>query len=115
MKTELTCIVCPRGCHLVVDEDLKVTGNSCPRGEAYGKQEVTDPRRVVTSTVRINSKIFEVLPVKTSRDIAKGKIFEVMAAINEVHVQVPVHVGDVLVHDIAGSGADLLATRTLLE
>ena len=115
MKTELTCIVCPRGCHLVVDEDLKVTGNSCPRGEAYGKQEVTDPRRTVTSTVRVDSIEFAVLPVKTKGDISKGKIFEVMEEINKVHAHVPVHIGDVLVHDIAGSGVDLVATRTLLK
>lgn len=115
MKTELTCIVCPRGCHLVVDEDLKVTGNSCPRGEAYGKQEVTDPRRTVTSTVRVDSTEFAVLPVKTKGDISKGKIFEVMEEINKVHAHVPVHIGDVLVHDIANSGVDLVATRTLLK
>lgn len=115
MKTELTCIVCPRGCHLIVDDDLKVTGNSCPRGEAYGKQEVTDPRRTVTSTVRVDSTEFAVLPVKTKGDISKGKIFEVMEEINKVHAHVPVHIGDVLVHDIAGSGVDLVATRTLLK
>ena len=113
MKRELTCIVCPRGCHLIVDEDLKVTGNSCPRGEAYGKQEVTDPRRTVTSTVRVDSCEFAVLPVKTKGEISKAKIFDVMEEINKFHAHVPVHIGDVLIKNIADSGVDLVATRTL--
>lgn len=112
---ELTCIVCPRGCHLIVDDELNVTGNSCPRGVAYGKQEVLDPRRTVTSTVKVNSSSFAMLPVKTDREISKNKIFEVMEEINKVHVSVPVHIGDILVEDIAGSGANLVATRTLLD
>ena len=115
MKTELTCIVCPRGCHLVVDEQLNVTGNSCPRGAVYGKQEVTDPRRTVTSTVKCDSIDFAVCPVKTNKDISKAKIFAVMDAINQVEVHVPVHVGDVIVSNIADSGADLVCTRTLLR
>lgn len=115
MKTELTCIVCPRGCHLIVDENLKVTGNSCPRGEAYGKQEVTDPRRTVTSTVKCDSVQFAVCPVKTKGEISKAKIFDVMEAINKVEIHVPVHVGDVIVANIADSGADLICTRTLLR
>ena len=53
-KTELICIVCPRGCHLVVDENLNVTGNTCKRGEVYGQNEVTNPTRTVTSTVQLD-------------------------------------------------------------
>ena len=115
MKRELTCIVCPRGCHLVVDEDLNVTGNSCPRGAAYGKQEVTDPRRTVTSTVKCDSVEFGVCPVKTRGDISKAKIFPVMEAINKLTIHVPVHVGDVVCENIADSGVDLVATRTLMR
>ena len=115
MSKEFTCIVCPRGCHLVVDENLNVTGNSCPRGEAYGKQEATDPRRTVTSTVKCDSIEFDVCPVKTKGDISKGKIFDVMEAINRLEIHVPVHIGDVIEKNIANSGADLIATRTLLR
>ena len=87
MIHELTCIVCPRGCHLKVDDStLEVTGNSCPRGAAYGKQEVVDPRRTLTSTVRCNSKLLRVCPVKTNTDIRKDKIFDVMKFVNETSV-----------------------------
>lgn len=53
---ELTCIGCPLGCQLTVtmgNDEIKVEGNTCPRGEAYAKKEVTNPTRIVTSTVRV--------------------------------------------------------------
>ena len=55
---ELTCISCPLGCPLKVETDgqgqvLSVSGNTCKRGEAYGKKEVAAPTRTVTSTVRL--------------------------------------------------------------
>lgn len=115
MPTELTCIICPRGCHLTVADDLTVTGNSCPRGAAYGKQEVTDPRRTLTSTVKVDSKILSVLPVKTKDAISKGLVLKAMEIVNQTVAHVPVHIGDVIVEDIAGSGVDLVATRELLE
>ena len=115
MPTELTCIICPNGCHFTVDDNLNVTGNKCPRGVAYGKQEVTDPRRTITTTVRTNSKTFAVCPVKTREAVAKKLIFKVMEEANKTTIAVPVHIGDVVVKDIAGSGTDLVATRDIEE
>ena len=115
MPTKLTCIICPNGCQLTVDDDLNVTGNKCLRGVEYGKQEVTDPRRTVTSTVRIDSKVFAVCPVKTNGTVRKDAIFEVMKVVNQTHIKAPVYIGDVLVKDIAGTGVDLVSTREILE
>ena len=115
MATTLTCIICPNGCQLTVDEDLNVTGNKCLRGVEYGKQEVTDPRRTVTSTVRIDSKEMFVLPVKTNGTVRKDAIFEVMKVVNQTHVKAPIHIGDVLVKNIANTGVDLVATRDVLR
>ena len=115
MALDLTCIICPRGCHLHVDDNLNVTGNSCPRGEAYAKQEVTDPRRTLTSTVRCHSKLLEVLPVKTFAPIPKGKLLDAMKEVNKVTVTPPVHIGDVIIHDLCGTGVDLVATRDIDE
>lgn len=116
MIHELVCIVCPRGCHLKLDDStMEVTGNSCPRGAAYAKQEAVDPRRTLTSTVRCNSTLLRVCPVKTSSDIRKDKIFDVMKAVNETVVSVPIQMGQVLVKNIADSGADLIATREILN
>ncbi len=115
IERDLICIMCPNGCHLHVDKDLNVTGNKCPRGVAYAKQEVTHPTRVVTSTVRINSKELRVCPVKTKDPIPKEKIFDIMAAIDQVHLKTPVHIGDVIIHDVCGTGIDVVATREILS
>lgn len=115
MEHKLTCIICPRGCQLTVDDNFNVTGNSCPRGAVYGAQEIRDPQRTLTSTVKTNSKILRVCPVKTNKTIKKGLQFQVMEEVNKVVASVPIHLGDILVANIAGSGADLIATREILE
>lgn len=113
---EMTCIVCPRGCSLMADVTpggVLVTGNSCARGVPYAQKELTHPTRVVTSTVRILGALHSRLPVKTSCDIAKGLNFEVMKALEAVTVSSPVARGTVIIRDILGTGADIVATRTL--
>ena len=113
--TNLICIVCPKGCHLAVDEEngCKVTGFGCPRGEEYGKKEMTNPTRVITSTVKISGGIHKRLPVKTNRDIPKGLIHDAMALLDAVELTAPVKVGDVVVKDICGTGADWVASRNM--
>lgn len=117
---ELTCISCPLGCPLKVETDsagkvLSVTGNTCKRGEAYGKKEVTAPTRTVTSTVRVLGGSVPVVSVRTREDIPKDKIFAVMEEIRQAKATVPVHIGDVIIEDIAGTGVDLIATRNAEE
>ena len=112
-KTELICIVCPRGCHLVVDENLNVTGNTCKRGEVYGKNEVTNPTRTVTSTVQLDGSAVTRLPVKTSQPIPKGKIFDLMKELTQVHVTAPVEMNQVILPHVLGTDADVVATRAV--
>ena len=112
---ELTCIVCPRGCHLVIDDNLNVSGNFCKRGENYAKNEITRPMRNISSTVIIKSNIINRLPVKTSDNIPKDKIFEVMKEINKVIVSAPINVGDIVIKNVLNLGVDIVATRTVLE
>lgn len=112
-ERDLICIVCPRGCRLHVDKNLNVTGNFCPRGEVYGKQEVTNPTRVVTSTVRVDNGQLPLCPVRTKDPIPKSKIFEIMSSINNTKVTAPVHIGDVIIPNICGTGVDLIATRDI--
>ena len=112
---ELICIMCPKGCHLSVDDDLNVTGNTCPRGVTYGKQEVTDPRRYLTSTVKIDSKSYRRLPVISSGDLPKDKVSEVVKYLDTVVVKAPVKVKDVVIKDVLGLCVDILATRTIEE
>lgn len=115
MNKELICIVCPRGCHLSVDEKMNVTGNNCPRGAKYAISELTHPVRVLTSTVKIVSDNEERLPVKTSEAIAKELIFKAMEELNKIEVKAPIKIGDVIIENIAGSGVNLVATKNILE
>ena len=113
-KRELTCIGCPMGCAVTVELDggsiISVSGHTCARGEDYARKEVTAPTRIVTSTVKAAGGERERVSCKTASDIPKGKIAEVMSAINTVCVQAPVRIGDVILRDAAGTGADIVAT-----
>ena len=113
MAKELICISCPRGCHLVVDDNLEVSGNSCPRGKAYGVSEVTNPVRNISSTVVIHDGVIKRLPVCTSSPIPKGKIFECMNEINKVVVNAPIKCGDVIIPNVLGLGVDIISARTV--
>ncbi|WP_283672889.1 DUF1667 domain-containing protein [Butyricicoccus sp. Marseille-Q5471] len=111
--TELICITCPKGCHLTVDEEngFAVTGNACPRGEAYGKNELQHPVRVVTSTVRLTGGAAPRLPVKTDKPLPKDKVFDCMALLDAVVAAAPVKVGDVLLANICGTDVNIVATK----
>lgn len=113
----LTCINCPLGCALEVTlEDgnvIDVTGNTCPRGAAYGEKEVTNPTRIVTSTVRVLDGTREVVSGKTISDVPKNAVMEVARALSDVVVEAPVEIGDVLVKNIADTGVDFIATSTV--
>lgn len=114
-KRELICIGCPMGCPITVTmEDgnvTDVTGHTCPRGKAYAEKEVTNPTRIVTSTVRVEGGDRGFISVKTKEDIPKGKIFDCMKAINGVVVKAPVAIGDVVLEDAAGTGVPIVATK----
>ncbi len=111
--SELVCIVCPNGCLLHCEERsgaLVVTGNLCKRGEAFAIEEQTAPMRTVCSTVRTAFPDMPVLPVRTSGEIPKARIFDVMRAINSVCVQTPMRRGDCVIQNVAGLDADIVAT-----
>lgn len=114
---ELTCIGCPLGCTLTVTMDggsvASVTGNTCPRGDAYARKEVTNPTRIVTSTVRVKNGILAMVNVKTASDIPKDKIFDCIHAIKDVTVEAPVSIGDVILPNVAGTGVDIIAARNV--
>lgn len=113
----LTCINCPLGCSLTVkmdgDKIISITGNTCPRGEMYAKNEVTDPKRVVTSSVHVNGGERSVVSVKTKEAIPKGMIFECANAMRDISATAPVKIGDVIIDNIAGTGIELVATANV--
>jgi CxxC motif-containing protein len=118
-KSEVICIVCPTGCRIEVRENgsgqLTLEGNECRRGKEYALREATDPRRTLITTVHINNGRLRRLPVRTNREIPKDKIFPCMEVINRTQVDAPVKIGQVIVPDILGTGADVVATRSILR
>ena len=113
----MICIGCPLGCPITVELNgrsiVSVTGNTCPRGDAYARKEVTDPTRIVTSTVRVSGSRTGSVTVscKTRTDVSKQKIFAVIRDIKDVTVPAPVRIGDVIRANVAGTGVDMVATK----
>jgi CxxC motif-containing protein len=111
--TEIICIRCPKGCRLQADGEGNITGEGCERGLEYGKKELTNPTRVVTSTVRIRGAALSRLPVKTDRDIPKKAMMEAVRLLDKVEVKAPVRRGDIILPRILGTEANFVATRSL--
>ena len=111
----LTWISCPMGCPLTVemdgDEIISVTGNTCKRGDVYARKEVTAPTRIVTSTVKVTNGSADMVSVKTKTDIPKDKIFDCVKCLKGVSVEAPIHIGDVIIPNAAGTGVDIVATK----
>lgn len=113
---KLTCINCPMGCSLEVlidGKDITVKGNNCGRGYEYGQSEVTNPVRVVTTSVFVNKGSTAVVSVKTSKPVPKDKVFDIIKELAPINVDAPVKIGDVLVKNILYTGADIVATRNV--
>ena len=94
-------------------EVANVTGNTCLRGKTYAEKEVTNPTRIVTSSVRVNGADIARVSVKTASDIPKGKIFDCMKEISAVQVNAPVSIGDVVIENCAGTGVAVIATKNV--
>ena len=117
MKYELTCINCPMGCRITADYDGKevtnIQGYTCARGKAYAQTEITDPTRMVTALVGVEGS-HAPLSVKTQSPIHKSLIFDALKVICGTTVKPPVHIGDVVIENVCGSGVNVIATKNSL-
>ena len=117
MKGQFTCVVCPTSCVVNAEWDeieLQNTDHAqCKLAWEYIRGEIFDPRRMVTSTVTVEGGEFPLASVKTDPPVPKGKVFEVMQTLAHLAVQAPVHIGDVVVADILGTGSDIVATKNI--
>ena len=113
----LTCIGCPLGCLITVEledkEVVSVTGNTCNRGDAYIRKEVTTPTRIVTSTVKVVGGDAPTVSVKTKSDIPKDKIFDCIKALKEVEGVAPIAIGDVILENVVGTEVEIVATKAV--
>ena len=110
----IICTLCPKGCHLSVDlENKTVSGNGCIRGKDYGISELTAPMRTLTSTVKINGAFCRRCPVKSSTELPRELVPEVMKLLNEVELSAPVRLGDVILQNVLGTKANIVITKSL--
>lgn len=117
-KKRMICINCPMGCSLEADingDSIAVTGNGCKRGAEYARNEIIAPKRIVTSTVRVENGQRPVIPVKTDREVPKNMIFDVMDAIRKVRVDAPVKIGDIVIENVLDTGANIVASQRCQE
>lgn len=113
----MICITCPMGCTLEVTHEgetvLEVEGNTCPRGLAYVQRELTDPRRMVATTIRVADGLHPLVPVYTEEPFPKPKIFDLLARIREIEVEAPVRINQVVLENALDTGINVIASRDM--
>jgi len=115
-EREITCIICPIGCRIRIrhfDNEIQIEGNRCPRGAEYAKEEIYDPKRTITSSILVAGGEWPLVSVKTSRPIPKRDIPKVISAVKRARVNAPVRRGEIIIKNVAGTGADIVATRSV--
>ena len=112
---ELICIVCPRGCHLKVDvkSGYIVTGNLCSRGIPYAKNELSDPRRILTTTIKVKNAVYPRCPVKTENPIPKNLLLRAMKEIDQFECSAPIHEGQIVLENICETKINVICTRDM--
>ena len=117
MKRELTCIVCPNGCELIVEiQDgklLSVQGATCKRGHEYAERELTNPMRTVSTSVLVEGGEFPLVSVRLNKPIPKSLIFEFMDLIKKVRLEAPVHIGQIVVPNVCGCDSNAIVTKNI--
>jgi len=115
--TKIICVTCPMGCTLEVTHDgdtvLDVAGNACKRGEKYAQEELTDPRRMVATTVQVRGGVHPLVPVYTAAPFPKPLIFDLLEELRRVEIEAPVEMNQVVLKDALGTGVDVLTSRDL--
>ena len=106
------CTICPMGCEITVDAELKTTGNTCKRGERFAVQEVTAPERTLTTTMCAQGGIM--VPVKTDRPVPREKLYECMKEINCRTLILPIEAGNIIIENIGETGANVIAARSFI-
>jgi CxxC motif-containing protein len=114
---EMICITCPVGCTLQVTHEgetlLHVDGNTCSRGIAYVERELTDPRRMVATTVRVKGGLYPLVPVYTAEAFPKPSIFDLLETLRHIEIEAPIAMNQVVLENALGTGIDVLASRDM--
>jgi CxxC motif-containing protein len=118
-KKHFVCVVCPIGCEIDVVHDgskiISMAGNKCEKSEEFVIQELIEPMRILTTTVRIEESRWPVIPVRTDKSVPKRLFPRIMRQLRRVKLQAPVNMLDVVVRDVLHTGANIISTRTMLR
>jgi CxxC motif-containing protein len=117
-KKEIRCIVCPTGCLVHVENingELIIEGHSCQRGEEYARVEFIAPKRILTTTMRVENGFLPLIPVRSDTPIPKEKLNETLKEIAKTKVKAPVKMGDILIKKVIGLDANIIASRDLIK
>lgn len=116
-EKEITCIVCPIGCKILIKTDGKnfecLDGYKCKKGIEYARSEALNPRRMLTSSIFVEGGEWPLVSVKTSKPVPKYRIFDVLKIIKNTRVKAPVKINQVLIKDVSGLGIDVVATKSV--
>jgi CxxC motif-containing protein len=115
-ETKIICVACPKGCQLKVNRDgdtFIISDQGCKKGEQYAKQEMTDPRRMVATTVQIVNGPHPLLPVYTAVPFPKTKIKLLLRELKTVKLKAPIQMGQVVMENAAGTGINIIASRDM--
>ncbi|HPO13133.1 MAG TPA: DUF1667 domain-containing protein [Candidatus Hydrogenedentes bacterium] len=118
-EQEIICLGCPNGCHLHCTSKkghaVDVTGNKCDRGVDYGREELLDPKRVVTAVVKTTSSELPYVPVRTTAPLVKPLIPELLHELYQQHVTPPIRSGNPLIENFRNTGVNVIFTRSIAE
>lgn len=116
-EKEITCIVCPIGCKILVKTDGEninlVEGNKCKKGIEYAKSEALDPRRMLTSSILVYNGEWPLVSVKSSKPIPKENLFDVLEEIKKSSTDAPVRLGQTIIKNVANTSIDIIATKKI--
>ncbi len=115
-KRNMICVSCPLGCDLEVEirgEEIEVKGFRCKRGETYARNEILDPRRMVTSNARVSNGDFPLVSVKTTAPLPKDLIGKLIEALKHIHLEPPIRIGQIIIQNFQNTGIDIVATRAI--
>jgi CxxC motif-containing protein len=112
----IRCIVCPTGCQIQAiskGSDIVFEGYTCDRGLEYAQQEYFEPKRILTTTIRVENGFLPLIPVRTDKPILKEKLKEALDEIAKTQVNAPIKMGDILIENILGLESNVIASRNL--
>jgi len=116
-KKKITCIICPMSCIIDVDYAKKgikkLQGHQCKKGKVYAREELYDPKRMVTSTIKVNGGVLPLVSVRTNKSVPKKLIFPIINEISRINLEAPVKIGDIIIKNIQGTGTNIIATKTV--